>query len=185
MIARFLAPALLLAALAPAQAGLLEDGWQRGRAVAAQAADLLLTPIEQARAWAVRRFQGAEHAMAASLNHFASTLRDDLDRFETLAGRAGFRLNTVLIKPGLIPEIELAFEPLEEISPESEAALRREVADLSGVMGALERAVILLLLDVDERVESVRPNGFRVGEVAVALLTIIPELSFSFVREGG
>ncbi len=181
--------ALLAAALAtsigaatPAQAFSLRESWESSLSLYARAVDLVTQPFATAARWTLRQIYATEHAAAEGLRRFAATLRDDLERFETLAGRAGFRLTAISIKPGFIPEIELAFEPAEEISPESEAALRAELAQLQGATGAAERAVILLLLDIDETVERIRPAGFRIGEVAVALITILPELTINFVR---
>ncbi len=189
---RSLPVAILVLALAfarPGHAGILEDSWNRSVAILESSVSILessaqavLAPIQAAAQWTRRQLRLGEHSLASALRGLATTLRDDLDRFETLAGRAGFRLTNVIIKPGLIPEIELGFEPAEDISPEAEAALRAELAQMGGVLGALEREVILMLLDIDERVEEIRPRGFRIGEVGLALIAIIPELSFTFVR---
>ncbi|NDG49902.1 MAG: hypothetical protein EBY30_12910 [Rhodospirillales bacterium] len=96
--------------------------------------------------------------MAAEMSSFVATRRQDLSR------------------------VALAFEPAEEITPAAEAALRQELAQMTGAMGALERAVIFLLLDVEKRVEAIRPDGFRIGEVAIALVAIFPEMTINFVR---
>jgi hypothetical protein len=182
---RFLPIVLVIGVLSfarPGHAGMLQDGWNRSLSVVETTTGYILSPFQAAAEWALNFLRSEERALAAELNRFVTTLRQDLSRFETLAGRAGFSLSNVSIKPGIIPEVELAFEPAEEITPAAEAALRQELAQLTGAMGALERAVILLLLDVDERVEAIRPNGFRVGEVAFALVAIFPEMTINFVR---
>ena len=182
---RFLPIALVISALVfarPGHAGMLQDSWDRTVSVVGTATGIILSPFQAAAEWTMNFLRSEERALAAEMNRFVSTLRQDLNRFETLAGRAGFTLSSVSVKPGIIPEVELAFEPAEEITPAAEAALRQELAQLSGTMGALERAVILLLLDVDERVEAISPNGFRVGEIAFALVAIFPEMTINFVR---
>ena len=182
---RFFPIALVVCALAfarPGHAGMLQDGWDRTRSVVETTAGIIISPFQAAAEWTMNFLRSEERALAAEMNRFVTTLRQDLNRFETLAGRAGFTLSNVSIKPGIIPEVELAFEPAEEITPASEAALRQELAQLTGAMGAVERAIILLLLDVDERVEAIRPDGFRVGEVAFALVAIFPEMTINFVR---
>ena len=182
---RFLPIALVICALAfarPGHAGMLQDGWDRTRSVVGTTTGMILSPFQAAAEWTMNFLRKEERAVAAEMHRFVCTLRQDLKRFETLAGRAGFTLSNVSIKPGILPEVELAFEPAEEITPEAEAALREELAQLTGTMGAIERAVILLLLDIDERVEAVRPDGFRVGEVAFALVAIFPEMTINFVR---
>lgn len=105
-----------------------------------------------------RCFFREERALAAEMSSFVATRRQDLSR------------------------VALAFEPAEEITPAAEAALRQELAQMTGAMGALERAVIFLLLDVEKRVEAIRPDGFRIGEVAIALVAIFPEMTINFVR---
>jgi hypothetical protein len=161
---------------------MLQDGWNRSLSVVETTTGYILSPFQAASEWALSFLRSEERALAAELNRFVTTLRQDLSRFETLAGRAGFRLSNISIKPAIIPEVELTFEPAEEITPAAEAALRQELAQLTGTMGALERTIILLLLDVDERVEAIRPNGFRVSEVAFALVAIFPEMTINFVR---
>lgn len=180
LLAAALATSLLAAS--PAQAFSLRESWATALSLGAQAVELVAQPIAAATSWTMRQIFAAEHAAAEGARRFAATLRDDLERFETLAGRAGFRLTMVTIKPGIIPEIELAFEPAEEITPDAEAALRADLAQLQGVIGATERAIILLLLDIDETVAGIRPAGFRVGEIGVAVIAILPELTINFVR---
>ena len=109
LLAAALATSLLAAS--PAQAFSLRESWDSALSLGAQAVELVTQPIAAAARWTMRQIFAAEHAAGEGMRRFAATLRDDLERFETLAGRAGFRLTTVSIKPGIIPEIELAFEP--------------------------------------------------------------------------
>jgi len=185
MCKRFFSIVLVICALAfarPGHAGMFQDGWDRSLSVVESTAGLIFSPFQAAAEWAMNFFRREERALAAEMHSFVASLRQEISRFETLAGRAGFSLSNIVIKPGIIPGVELAFEPAEEITPAAEAALRQELAQMTGAMGALERAVILLLLDVEKRVEAIRPDGFRVGEVAIALVAIFPEMTINFVR---
>lgn len=180
------AAALALAlAITPVRAQAFELGgmWSSAVSGLGEAAAFVVQPLRSAWSATLRLVLGAEHALAAHVTVFASTLRDDFARFEVLVGRAGFRITTVNVKPGLIPEIELLFELAATVSAEDESQLRAELAALQGIGGALERTILLTLLDIDQWVESVRPDGFRISEIGMALIAIIPELTVSFTRE--
>jgi hypothetical protein len=123
-----------------------------------------------------------EERFAAHLDAFKQTLRTDMRRIESLAGRAGYKLSTVTMNPGIIPAVSVTFSFSEKISPADEAKLRSEMAALSGLSGALERGIILGLLDLEKTVEGIRPDGFRISEVEMALVAIFPEIAVSFSR---
>ncbi|NKC31301.1 hypothetical protein [Falsiroseomonas selenitidurans] len=175
----------LAIALAPLPARALDASalWSGTLNVAEAATSAVIDPIRGAWGATTRFIWGAEDAFAREATAFAATLRSDFARFEVLAGRAGYRITTVNLQPGLIPAIELVFQPIGEISEADEAALRTELAARGGLGGALERAVLITLLDIEERVEAFRPDGFRISEVSTALVAIIPEVNVSFTRE--
>ena len=56
------------------------------------------------------------------------------------------------------------------------------MAALSGLSVALERGIILGLLDLEKTFEGIRPDGFRISEVEMALVAIFPEIAVSFSR---
>jgi len=56
------------------------------------------------------------------------------------------------------------------------------VAQIHGVIGAVERGVILTLFDSDEAAGSIRPAGSRIAALGVALIATLPELTINFVR---
>jgi hypothetical protein len=173
---------LTLAAAAPAQA---EPSrlWAATLQAGNDVVETVVRPLRAAWTATTARIIGAEHSFAQHATAFTGTLRDDFARFESLVGRAGFRITAVSVSPDLIPKIELTLEPAGEVAPAEEAALRGELAQLTGVGGAIERSVILALLDIDERVESVRPAGFRLSEINLALVAILPEVELGFTRE--
>lgn len=124
----------------------------------------------------------SEQSFTSHLNAFRQTLRTDVRRIEVLAGRAGYRLNTITMNPGILPAVSVTFGFVGKISPADEATLRAEMAALTGLSGVLERGIILGLLDLEKNVESFRPDGFRIAEVEMALVAIFPEISVSFTR---
>jgi hypothetical protein len=174
--------ALATAAAAPAHA---EPSrlWAATLEAGNEVVELVARPLRAAWAATAARIIGAEQSFAEHARAFAGTLRSDFARFESLVGRAGFRITAVSVTPGLIPGIELTLTPVGEVGAAEDAALRAEVGALTGVGGAIERAVILALLDIDERVEAVRPAGFRLTEVTLGLVAILPEVELGFTRE--
>jgi hypothetical protein len=175
-----LALATVAAAPAHAEASRL---WAATLEAGNQVVELVARPLRAAWTATAARIIGAEQSFAEHTKAFAGTLRSDFARFEALVGRAGFRITAVNVTPGLIPRIELTLAPAGDVGAAEEAALRAEVGALTGVVGAIERAVILALLDIDERVEAVRPAGFRLSEVTLGLVAILPEVELGFTRE--
>jgi hypothetical protein len=145
--------------------------------------EMVVRPLRAAWTATTARIVGAEQGFAEHATAFAGTLRGDFARFESLVGRAGFRITAVNMTTSLIPRIELTLELAGEVGAAEEAALRAELASLTGVGSAIERAVIVTLLDIDGRVQAVRPDGFRLSEVVLALVAIFPEVELGFTRE--
>mgnify|MGYP007023768983 CR=1 FL=1 len=73
-----------------------------------------------------------EERFAAHLDAFKQTLRTDMRRIESLAGRAGYKLSTVTMNPGIIPAVSVTFSFSEKISPADEAKLRYSLSIVGG-----------------------------------------------------
>ncbi len=125
----------------------------------------------------------AEKSFSDHVSAFVQTMRTDMARIERLAARAGYRLSTITMNPGIIPAISMTFSFSEKITAADAETLRAELSSLSGVSGVLERGIILGLLDLETKVQPIKPDGFRISEVEMALVAIFPEISVSFTRE--
>jgi hypothetical protein len=194
-LARAAILSIALAATAPAQAqaqvGAVIVIWETAVASASYVADLVWSPIRSAWGAVSRSVFGAAQEFKEELQHFRSVIRTDLRRLEEKIGRAGFRLAAVNVRPNLLEEIatlgltapfELVLEPTGPITPEEDAKLRAELAELQGVGSRLERALLLLLLNLHERNAQNRPEGYHLSEVAVSLIAFIPEVQLTYSR---
>lgn len=144
--------------------------------------DTVTGPFYAAGAWVAGWVGYAESAVVAEKRAFIDTLKNDLARFERLVGQAGFRVSEVRIAGGLAPEISLTLEVRSDISDEEEAALRLRIDEdfaAAGLIGRIERALLLALLDVDEAAAAVRPDGYVLSEIEVDV-DILPSFSYAF-----
>lgn len=179
-----LAATLLLAPAARAQTAPAVPGfWDRAATAALDAAETVMAPLAGAWHWMTGALLGEVDAAESHVLAFARTLTGDLARFEVMVGRAGFRMTQVDVQTGVIPAVTLTFQPAGRITAEQDAALRRDLAALPGLGGAVERAILTGLLDVETRVAAIRPDGFRIAQVAMALVAIFPEVTVSFARD--
>jgi hypothetical protein len=181
--AALLAASLLAAPAARAQPATAAPGfWDRAAAAATDAADSLFGPFVDAWRWMTGALYGEVEAAEAHPLAFARTLRGDIGRFETQVGRAGFRLTQIDVQTGVIPAVTLSFAPAGPVTPEQAAALRAELAAMGGIGGAVEREILIGLLEVESRVAAIRPDGYRISQVSMALVAIFPEVTVSFAR---
>lgn len=124
----------------------------------------------------------AESAIASEKQAFANTLKNDLARFQRLVGEAGFSVAEIRVAGGLDPEISLTLEVRRIASDEEEAAMRRRIVDDvdgAGLIGTVERALLLALLDIDEAAESFRPDGYALASVEVDV-GLFPSFAYLF-----
>jgi hypothetical protein len=124
----------------------------------------------------------AESALASEKQAFAETLKNDLVRFQRLVGDAGFSVAEIRVAGGLEPEISLTLEVRRPASDEEEEAIRRRIADDvdgAGLIGTIERALLLALLDIDEAAESFRPDGYALASVEVDI-GLLPSFAYLF-----
>lgn len=124
----------------------------------------------------------AESVVAKEKRAFAETLKSDLARFQRLVGEAGYSVSEILVSGGLDPEISLSLEVKRFASDEEEEAIRRRIADDvdgAGLIGTIERALLLALLDADEAAETFRPDGYALSSVEVDV-GLFPSFVYSF-----
>jgi hypothetical protein len=175
--------AAAISAAEPARPAAAERGVFLGTLkFAADALDGVITAAIQVVRRGISLVAGAEWTVAHDLHGFARRISDDLESFEELVERAGFRLVQIDRSIALVPGIQFTFDLRETISAEEDAKLRAELAALSGVGAALTRLVIVTLLDLDEAMESVRPAGFRLSQIQMSIAGVLPEISVSFTR---
>lgn len=124
----------------------------------------------------------AESVLTKEKRAFAETLKSDLARFQRLVGEAGFSVSEIRVAGGLDPEISLTLEVKRIASDEEEEAIRRRIADDvdgAGLIGTIERALLLALLDIDEAAESFRPDGYALASVEVDV-GLFPSFAYLF-----
>lgn len=124
----------------------------------------------------------AESALASEKQVFAETLKSDLARFQRLVGEAGFSVSEVRVSGGFDPEISLTLEVRRIASDEEEETIRRRIADDvdgAGLIGTIERALLLALLDIDEAAEAFRPDGYALSSVEVDV-GLFPSFAYLF-----
>jgi hypothetical protein len=192
-LAHAAALSIALAAASPARAQTVAAPgfWASTVATAGQMLDIVTWPIRATWKVVTNAAFGAGHAVAEHVQQFHDTLRSDIARFEQVVGRAGFRIEAVNLRPNLLAEIEtlglispfeLVLAPTGRISEEDAARLRAEIETIHGIGGPLERAILLSLLNLHERADRVRPEGYRLSEVSVSLVAFLPELNLTFSR---
>jgi hypothetical protein len=139
-------------------------------------------PFYAVGAWLAGWVGWAESAVIAEKRAFIDTLKNDLARFERLVGLAGFKVSEVRIAGGFAPEISLTLEMRTDITDEEEAAFRRRINEDfagAGLVGRIERGLLLALLDVDDAAAAIRPDGYVLSEIEVDV-DILPSFSYAF-----
>lgn len=144
--------------------------------------DTMTGPFYAAGTWLAGWVGWAESGIVAEKQAFIDTLKNDLARFERLVGLAGFKVSEVRIAGGFAPEISLTLEMRTDITDEEEAAIRLRIDEdfaNTGLIGRIERGLLLALLDVDEAAAAIRPDGYVLSEIEVDV-DILPSFSYAF-----
>jgi hypothetical protein len=159
------------------------DFWARTVSAAGTAVDWAVWPFRATWDAMGRAWTGAGDAVSAAMPSASGIFGTDFKRLESLVQRTGFKVSSVTVTPAPIPSLTLTFAPQRRITEAEAAGLRADIDKLDGVGGAVERAVIRALLGVEDTVSSIRPAGFRIESVSMALVTIVPVVSVTFAPD--
>jgi len=170
-----LAAALLLACPAPgrAEAPAADAPWSWVTA--------LLEPIEALSHWVTGLFSHEERFVADEIQRFKRTVDTDLSSFDALVRQSGFRISSISVGAGLVPEVSLSMEFLRRLSEPEKTALMARVTDASGVVGTIERSIVMTLLNAAESVYAVRGDGYRLTGVDIDV-DVIPNVTFVMAK---
>ena len=180
-----LAGLLALSGAVPANAqdAAAQQGWvEWGSGIAVEVLDAIAYPFERAWTMAWDAIGSAEAEIAAEKTKFANKLKSELAVFSKDVSRAGFAITTISISPDIIPKISLSLEVREPVSEAVEAELRTEFENKEK-FGAIERIILLGLLDLDETAADLKVDGYRFSEVDLDLVAIFPEVTLNFELE--
>ena len=180
-----LAGLLALSGAVPANAqdAAAQQGWvEWGSGIAVEVLDAVAYPFQKAWTMAWDAIGSVEAEIAAEKTKFANKLKSELAVFSKDVSRAGFAITTISISPDIIPKISLTLEVREPVSEASEAELRAEFQDKEK-LGAIERIILLGLLDLDEAAAELKVDGYRFSEVELELVAIFPEVTLNFELE--
>ena len=180
-----LAGLLALSGAVPANAQDIttQQGWvEWGSGIAVEVLDAVAYPFQKAWTMAWDAIGSVEAEIAAEKTKFANKLKSELAVFSKDVSRAGFAITTISISPDIIPKISLTLEVREPVSEASEAELRAEFQDKEK-LGAIERIILLGLLDLDEAAAELKVDGYRFSEVELELVAIFPEVTLNFELE--
>ena len=180
-----LAGLLALSGAVPANAQDIttQQGWvEWGSGIAVEVLDAVAYPFQTAWTMAWDAIGSVEAEIAAEKTKFANKLKSELAVFSKDVSRTGFAITTISISPDIIPKISLTLEVREPVSEASEAELRAEFQDKEK-LGAIERIILLGLLDLDEAAAELKVDGYRFSEVELELVAIFPEVTLNFELE--
>ena len=168
-LARAEAPASVLAPAAPPA----ESSWSWTATA--------LWPFESLTHWVGGLFSREERAVAEDIDQFKHSIDTDLSSFEALVRQSGFRLASISVGASLIPKIGLALAFERRLSEPEKAALMARITDTSGVVGTIQRSIIMTLLNAAESVYAVRSDGYRLSEVDIDV-DIVPNATFVLTK---
>lgn len=180
-----LAGLLALSGAVPANAqdAAAQQGWvEWGSGIAVEVLDAVAYPFQKVWTMAWDAIGSAEAEIAAEKTKFATKLKSDLAVFSKDVNRTGFAITTISISPDIIPKISLTLEVREPVSEAVEAELRTEFENKER-FGAIERIILLGLLDLDETAADLKVDGYRFSEVDLDLVAIFPEVTLNFESE--
>ena len=140
-------------------------------------------PFQAARRYVIDLFAREEKAVEADIAGFVDMVRTDASAFALLVRDSGYELSEIDVGAELIPSISLIFSFVRPITAEERAALDKKLDRLTGVEGAVQRAIILGLLEATETVYDVRADGFELSQVQVDA-GLIPGFTFIFTPPG-
>jgi hypothetical protein len=159
------------------------DAWTVTVQVAEEVLEVILHPVRELWAALTDFFIDTQAARRAARAEFRATLADDRARFDEFAKLAGVHLTRVGIETELHPQIVLAFTRTHVPTEAERAALHVRLAELHGLVGTVERAVLSILLNLGERAERLRPHRFRLSEVEMTLVDLPPRVMLLYERE--
>ena len=180
-----LAGLLALSGAVPANAQDIttQQGWvEWGSGIAVEVLDAVAYPFQKAWTMAWDAIGSVEAEIAAEKTKFANKLKSELAVFSKDVSRTGFAITTISISPDIIPKISLSLEVREPVSEAVEAELRTEFENKEK-FGAIERIILLGLLDLDETAADLKVDGYRFSEVDLDLVAIFPEVTLNFELE--
>ena len=140
-----------------------------------------LWPLESLTRWVGGLVSREEKAAIDEVDQFKHSIDTDLTTFEALVRQAGFRLASISVGASLVPKIGLALAFERRLSEPEKAALMARITDTSGVVGTIQRSIIMTLLNAAESVYAVRSDGYKLSEVDVDV-GIVPNATFVLTK---
>jgi len=171
----------LSAVPASAQDTAAEGSWMNwGSRMVYVSLDTLAYPFQQAWTMVWDAIGKTEADVAAEKVKFATKLKTELEAFSKDVSRTGYDVSIISISPDIIPKIALTLEVRKPLDETAEAKLRSEFQDPEKKYGAIERTILLGLLDLDETAADLKVDGYRFSEVELELVAIFPEVTLNF-----
>ena len=140
-----------------------------------------LSPFETLSHWVGGLFSREEKAVMDEVDQFKHTIDTDLTAFDALVRQAGFRVASISVGANLVPKMALALAFERRLSEPEKAALMAKITDTTGVVGTIQRSIIMTLLNAAESVYAVRTDGYRLAEVDIDI-GIIPNATFVLTK---
>ena len=140
-----------------------------------------LWPFQSLSHWVGGLISHEERAVVDEVDQFKRSIDTDLSSFETLVRQAGFRIASISVGANLLPKIGLALAFERRLSEPEKAALMAKITDASGVVGTIQRGIIMTLLNAAESVYAVRSDGYRLSEVDIDV-DIVPNATFVLTK---
>ncbi len=140
-----------------------------------------LSPFESLSRWVGGLVYREEKTVVDEVDRFKHSIDTDLSSFDALVRQAGFRVASISVGARLVPKIGLALAFERRLSEPEKAALMARITDASGVVGTIQRSIIMTLLNAAESVYAVRSDGYRLAEVDIDV-DIIPNATFVLTR---
>jgi hypothetical protein len=140
-----------------------------------------LWPFESLSHWVGGLVYREEKAAIDEVEQFKHGIDTDLSSFEALVKQAGFRVASISVGASLVPKIGLTLAFERRLSEPEKAALMAKITDTSGVVGTIQRSIIMTLLNAAESVYATRADGFRLAEVDIDV-DIVPNATFVLTK---
>ena len=137
----------------------------------------LLEPLESLSHWVAGLFAREDRFVANEVERFRRSIDGDLGPFDALVRQAGYRIASISVDADAASEVGLAFEFVRRLSEAEKAALMGRITGGSGMVGTIERSIIMTLLNAAESVYAVRGDGYRLTEVDIDV-DVVPNVTF-------
>ena len=141
----------------------------------------VLWPLQSLSHWVGGLISREEKAVVDEVDQFKHSIDTDLSAFEALVRQAGFRVASISVGASLVPKIGLALAFEHRLSEPEKAALMAKITDASGVVGTIQRSIIMTLLNAAESVYAARSDGYRLSEVDIDV-DIVPNATFVLTK---